>query len=1247
MRKHRLFGLASIVAILCLGLAWAGIDQPATAQGSLSEYHAIIDSGSPMGLVMAILTANEAFTSPESPFVVYLEGGTYNFSHPGTFEQPQLPNIRSHIVIYGNNATINLHDSSVTIMTYGGLTFHHTTIQVASGTKRTFFNGGLLTLTDSSLTGGGIQNDGTLTLLRATLTENSNLSATAGGGGAVLNNKQLNARCTLFQDNTASQGGAIYNAAGGTASINESTFDGNMANGGSAIFNADAVAVNASHNYWGGSAPVINELTLAADTISNGVEFLPIAASDPRQSNPECQSAPPAPLPSPTPVLATPTPTPTSIAGMGNGGNSVVVPLPISAPINYVNNWNYLTGGTGITVMNPDGSTQVIAVAGISSAPVWSPDGERFVYQSYRDGNAELYVRNMATGTDTRITTNWNEDYNPSWSPDGQSILFDSNRNDVAYQYRFIFIAPADGSNTLNPQTIFVNNDTKPHYPVMSPDGTAIAVASRKNQSWSYTGNNIWLMRKNNFGDWTLNFRLTYHTNADTVSQFTWSSDGVSLYYRLGIGEYHGDTEFLIVDNVAVAVGAGRRLQTGYQNQYYLSPDQTEIAIPSSGPNISLVQIVNVDGSNRRYITLGSDPLWRFGWRPIPQEPRLAEAPNPDTPGPYGYARFDYESGLTVDSVVKEGSNINIKGSIWYPTNAQPSDKFAPIFFLHGMHAICARNQPDLGYFYFEDMTEKDYFDFNDDGQCPNQYSPQYVEIPSHRGYDQLAERLASWGYVVISINANQGINSGTSLSRGRVLDILPDGVSLDAAGDRDQDLLITRGRLILRHIQYLFDWSEKQDNVSFFGASLNPIRGKIDFTNIGLMGHSRGGEAARAALKLLNDTNYNNPNGNDPNATWQKRLTANNSTAKIKVIFEVAPTDSRRGVDPLDADGVAWAVLLGACDGDVFDLQAIRVFDRTLVGGNARQLAAFLVWGATHNGFNSNWGNGDPFPSSCISDINASPTPSTSFINQAQPIVTRAEQKQILIFTAMAWFRGNLWTPAPNGLQQTFNNLFNPLAPLPAYLTNAVQHTSKRFGRDFYKPLDSATQAEPTLNDGAISMHDENVGVNTVQIQSNILAQRIEWTPASTPMPPIPQTEIKTIGSSLNNAALYLRVTRIEPLDNRGYTPDPATVATPSDLNRNDPHTDFTISLVDQNNVIGNTLSVKNYVLIDGVPGSVVDIDSQLYLSWHTMLLGVRIPLKDFGVSNLTTITGIRLNFNRIQDGAIFIANIRLNAIQ
>jgi hypothetical protein len=151
----------------------------------------------------------------------------------------------------------------------------------------------------------------------------------------------------------------------------------------------------------------------------------------------------------------------------------------------------------------------------------------------------------------------------------------------------------------------------------MSPDGTTIAVASRKNWNCCGSGNDVWLMRKDTFGYWTLNFRLTYYSNSETASSFTWSRNGVSLYYNLW---NNTNTQFLVVDDVAVAVGTGRRLQEGQHEQYSLSPNQTEIAIPGLGPNnTGSVRIVNLDGSNPRSILLPVDPLWRFGWRPMQQ----------------------------------------------------------------------------------------------------------------------------------------------------------------------------------------------------------------------------------------------------------------------------------------------------------------------------------------------------------------------------------------------------------------------------------------------------------------------------------------------------------------------------------------------------------------------------------------------------------------------------------------------------
>jgi Tol biopolymer transport system component len=69
------------------------------------------------------------------------------------------------------------------------------------------------------------------------------------------------------------------------------------------------------------------------------------------------------------------------------------------------------------------------AVAG-DNRPAWSPDGRSVVFTSDgRDGNAEIYRADVATGQVTRLTDSPGLDVNPSVDPDSEWVAFLSNRD--------------------------------------------------------------------------------------------------------------------------------------------------------------------------------------------------------------------------------------------------------------------------------------------------------------------------------------------------------------------------------------------------------------------------------------------------------------------------------------------------------------------------------------------------------------------------------------------------------------------------------------------------------------------------------------------------------------------------------------------------------------------------------------------------------------------------------------------------
>ena len=164
------------------------------------------------------------------------------------------------------------------------------------------------------------------------------------------------------------------------------------------------------------------------------------------------------------------------------------------------------------------------------------------------------------------------------------------------------------------------------------------------------------------------------------------------------------------------------------------------------------------------------------------------------------------------------------------------------------------------------------------------------LKVASHLGFAYLGQYFASYGYIVISIDI-VSINNKWGIPG-------------------DYTLNFVRARIVLRTLQKMM---ELNHNSEISKQILNGIDlfGKFDFTQIGMMGHSRGGEGVRNAYNMLMENK-----GPSDAPKWRERLPG----VMIRAIMEIAPMYYGENGTKLGVENIPWGMIVSGCEDDEID---------------------------------------------------------------------------------------------------------------------------------------------------------------------------------------------------------------------------------------------------------------------------------------------------------------------------------------
>jgi hypothetical protein len=450
---------------------------------------------------------------------------------------------------------------------------------------------------------------------------------------------------------------------------------------------------------------------------------------------------------------------------------------------------------------------------------------------------------------------------------------------------------------------------------------------------------------------------------------------------------------------------------------------------------------------------------------------------------------------------------------------------------------------------------------------------------------------MASHGYIVISISANS-INAHDA-----------------AYADRG---MAARAELLQHHLDL---WNTYNTTGGApFGTT---FVGKLDMTNVGTMGHSRGGEG------VIANANLNHSLG---------------SPYGIKAVLTLAPTSYNHNV----MNNIALMNIAPYCDGDVSDIQGVYYYDKSrYVSADETPKHSVLMLGANHNYYNTVWTPG-LYPAGGVDDWQAyvggsDVYCSTTNVNNRR--LTPVNQQAAFSAYASAFFRvylGNETVYAP------ILNVDDIVPPASSTLDSSnvfvSYHPPASQRLDINKTTLSSNISSNTLADTvtgnslnpfaicngglgmascAISTHrdqEPHKGTSTV---GGCAQQNFGWNSAT-------DFYVNELPPAFQNIAAY---SYLQFRTSVNFASSPANTAQ-----------NFTIQLIDNTGAVSSTLVNSHTHALYYPPGT--EFAELPKIMFNT----VKIPLSSFTGVDLTGINKIKFLFNQTSAGAALVTDIALS---